>query len=235
MDSGRYDGSVTAELSKLAEDPEFQFLVPLECGLMVGLASLKGTGGGAARDWLVGEWGFRYYSLTDDLRREALRCGWPLDRWSLMELGDSLRADAGRRVLAQRTLNRIRRDVVECGLPADRLLIGGIRNPGEAEVFEPLGCFRLMGLRATAEIRYSNLIAEGHVDFAKMTPEEFERHHKRELGVGEPPHGHRVQDCFDIAESHGMLAPEEKMEIPDRKTWLTDVVNTALRSLGRDL
>ena len=84
------------------------------------------------------------HSLSDVIRDEAVRRGFPPEREHLIRLGNELRSTGGPGTLARMILPRL----------GARAVIDSIRNPAEVRVLQQLPRFVLLGIRAPAELRF---------------------------------------------------------------------------------
>lgn len=118
---------------------------------VLGLTGPNASGKGTVADLLVAR-GFAYHSLSDIVREEALAAGLTKGRDHLILTGTRLRREGGAGVLGERTAPRLgARDVVD-----------SIRNPAEVEALRRLvPGFVLIGVRASAQVRYARAVARG--------------------------------------------------------------------------
>ena len=113
--------------------------------------------------------GFRLHSLSDIVREEAARQGFPPEREHLIRIGNELRRELGAGALARRILPRLgRRDVVD-----------SIRNPAEVEVLREREDFVLLGISAGPETRFRRSLERGRPG-DPSTFEEFQRREQQE-------------------------------------------------------
>ncbi|MBD97602.1 MAG: hypothetical protein P8L47_01715 [Candidatus Marinamargulisbacteria bacterium] len=101
---------------------------------------------------LVGEWfaslGFHVTSLSDEIRQEAERQHKPLDRDTLTEISNQLKAAEGMGVLAQRAIQSTQ--------GYDRVVFDSIRHPDEVRILKANGVV-FMGIDAAMKIRYQRI------------------------------------------------------------------------------
>jgi dephospho-CoA kinase len=131
--------------------------------------------------------GFSVHSLSDVVREEALRLGLPPERGHLIEIGNRLRAEHGTGVLAARILPRLGgRDVVD-----------SIRNPAEVAVLRDLPGFVLLGVGASAPVRFRRSLARGRPG-DPGTVEEFAARERQENTVD--PVAQQLDATFRLAD-----------------------------------
>ncbi len=136
--------------------------------MVVGLTGPNAAGKGVVAAHLR-ELGFVIHSLSDVVREEAARLGFPPEREHLIRIGNDLRRSGGAGVLAERILPRIgSRDVVD-----------SIRNPAEVAVLRRLAGFLLLGVDASPRIRFERSLARSRPGDS-ATFEEFETRERQE-------------------------------------------------------
>ncbi len=136
--------------------------------MVVGLTGPNAVGKGVVAAHLR-ELGFAIHSLSDVVREEAARLGFPPEREHLIRIGHDLRRSGGAGVLAERILPRIgSRDVVD-----------SIRNPAEVAVLRRLAGFLLLGVNAPPRLRFERSLARSRPGDS-ATFEEFEDRERQE-------------------------------------------------------
>lgn len=116
--------------------------------MIIGLTGRNASGKGAVANRLV-KGGFRYLSLSDEIRAELQARGLEPSRENLINEGRRLRADFGEGVLAERAVSRI--------TSFENYVVDSVRNPGEVNVLRGLNNFHLLRVDAPIEIRYERL------------------------------------------------------------------------------
>jgi dephospho-CoA kinase len=118
--------------------------------LVIGITGPNAAGKGEVAAYLA-TLGFRVHSLSDVVREESLRLGFPPEREHLIRIGNDLRRAFGPAVLAERILPRLGgRDVVD-----------SIRHPAEVEALRRLPGFVLVGVTARTATRFARSVARG--------------------------------------------------------------------------
>lgn len=107
--------------------------------------------------------GFESYSLSDVLRVELKRRGVPIERASLIALGNELRAAEGPATLARRVAAMIK---------TERCAIVSVRNPVEVEALREIDGFVLLGVDAPVDVRFARETSRGR-ESAPATLEVF--------------------------------------------------------------
>jgi dephospho-CoA kinase len=139
--------------------------------MVVGLTGTNGAGKTSGADYLK-ELGFRYLSLSDEIRLELAVRNEPPTRENLTRVGNELRARWGSAVLAQRVLARL----AETG----DYVIDSIRNPSEVAALKQLPGFLLLHFDAPLEVRYRRAVERGD-ERAPLSFEEFAEQEDREM------------------------------------------------------
>ncbi len=144
--------------------------------MILGLTGTNGAGKTSAARWLKDR-GFRYESLSDEIRRELDRRGMPATRDNLTVTGNELRAAGGAGELARRVRERL-----ETGID---YVVDSIRNPAEVAELRELPDFRLIHFDAPREVRFRRTVERAD----ERTPRslaEFIEQEERELATAEP-------------------------------------------------
>jgi len=157
--------------------------------IVVGLTGPIGSGKGIVADYLK-EKGFEYFSLSDIVREEARKKGIAIERNSLQDLGNKLRAEGGDGVLAERTVKK---------LSGRNTVIDSIRNPGEVLVLRKIPGFKLIAVDADVKRRFERVKARSR-ESDPISYEQFLKIEGRDLGKNEPLSGQQVKKCVEMAD-----------------------------------
>jgi dephospho-CoA kinase len=135
------------------------------------------------------ERGFRYISLSDEVREEALDRGLATKRENLQNVGNSLRREFGLDILAVRALAKID--------PETKLLVvDSIRNVGEISYLRRHLPIKIIGIDAPAEIRMGRFLARALVRHEDgITAEDFWKADRRDRGENTTT-GQQVDLCL---------------------------------------
>jgi dephospho-CoA kinase len=139
--------------------------------MLVGLTGTNGAGKTSGAEYLR-ELGFRYLSLSDEIRLELRDRDEPPTRENLTRVGNELRARFGAAVLARRVMARLE--------PHHRYVIDSIRNPSEVAALRELPGFKLIHFDAPREVRYRRAV-ERRDERAPISLEEFAEQEDREM------------------------------------------------------
>ncbi|MFN7181284.1 MAG: AAA family ATPase [Planctomycetota bacterium] len=118
--------------------------------MIIGLTGTIASGKGTVADFFKKK-GFIYFSLSDQLREKVKEMGLPVSRENLHAIGNKLRKEYGKGVLAE----LVKEKLTKYGYPD--AIIDGIRNPGEIEAVRALRDFFLIAVDAPAEIRFERI------------------------------------------------------------------------------
>ena len=77
---------------------------------------------------ILEEFGYKYISLSDIVRKEVALAGKPVSRSEMQDIGNRLRSEGGPGILGKRIYEKLSES------PGNKWIIDGIRNPHE--VFE---------------------------------------------------------------------------------------------------
>ena len=154
--------------------------------MIIGLTGPNAAGKGEAAAYLASR-GFRLHSLSDIVREEAARLGFPAEREHLIRIGNTLRRDGGAGVLAARIVPRLgSKDVVD-----------SIRNPAEVGELRKLPDFVLLGVSAASGLRFGRSVLRARPG-DPATPEEFEKRERQENST--TPEGQQLDATFRLAD-----------------------------------
>lgn len=161
--------------------------------MIIGLTGSLAAGKGIVSDFLKNK-GFVYLSLSDELREVAKERKIEITRLNLQNLGNELRENMGKEVLAKLVVNKIKNQQYI------NVVIDGIRNPSEIEHLKNnLKNFYLISVDAPREERFKRLVERNRESDPK-TWEEFLKVDDRDKGIGESDTGQNVGRCMSIAD-----------------------------------
>jgi dephospho-CoA kinase len=154
--------------------------------VILGLTGPNAAGKGEVASHLE-RCGFKLHSLSDIVREEAARQGFPPEREHLIRIGNQLRRELGAGALATRILSRLgSRDVVD-----------SIRNPAEVAVLRERKDFVLLGISAQPETRFRRSLERGRPG----DPETFEAFEARERQENSAdPGAQQLGATFELAD-----------------------------------
>lgn len=162
--------------------------------LILGVVGQIASGKGILVKYLTEKLGFTAFSLSSIVHEELEKKGCEkFTRKTLQDVGDELRRENGDDVLAQRIIKAINEQ------KKDRIVIEGIRNPGEIEFLKKNSSFILIGVKANRELRFKRVLSRGK-DWDPKNYEEFLKVDRRDIGIGQQKSGQQVGKCLDYCD-----------------------------------
>lgn len=156
---------------------------------IIGLTGSFGSGCTTAAKYLK-SMGFRYFSLSDEIKRIAKRRFASANRQTYQGLGDSLREKKGPAYLASLIYSQIIR-----GKGSKKYVIESFRNHHEVLFFKNrIVKFYLINIDAPKQIRWERTKSK------YLNEAEFNRDDERDKGDHQPEHGQHVSKCVDLAD-----------------------------------
>lgn len=197
---GKYFKAPTGGFTGIFKDKDLKYLTTDNYGIIIGVCGLKGAGKSIIVSHLVERQNFKYYSMSELVKQEAIKRGIALTRKNLQDLGDKLReVNKNKGYFAIKILEAIRSDLSLT--EGENIVIGGFKNDGEVEVFQNDPKFKLIAIEADDEIRYEWLNDEG---LLKESREDFKKIDYRTKGIGQSEYGQQGNKCIEIAKKAGL-------------------------------
>lgn len=163
--------------------------------IIIGLVGQLCAGKGVVGEVLEKE-GFSRFTFSDRIREECRDRGiLEPTRVDLQNVGDELRLKFGGGVLAERLMKVAEKGRVE------KLVVDGIRNPGEVAFLRKFSNFYLWGVKARRKLRFERMVSrlERQGEDVK-TWEEFKEIDKRDQGKYEAANGQKVGESLKVAD-----------------------------------
>jgi len=158
--------------------------------MIIGVVGQIASGKGILVKYLTEKLGFTAFSLSSIVHTELEKRGSvKFTRQTLQDVGDKLRREYGDDVLAQRIIEAINEQ------KKDRIVIEGIRNPGEIEFLKKNSNFILIGVKANRELRFKRVLSRGK-EWDPKNYQDFLKVDRRDLGVGQQKSGQQVGKCL---------------------------------------
>ena len=135
--------------------------------MIIGLAGTNGSGKDTVAHMLVERHGFYFASSSDMLAAELIRRGLPLERANKSALSTEWRENYGLGAIVDRAIEDAKK------LGHEKVVVGSLRNPGEADRVHELGGV-VIWVDADPKIRYARITSNnrGRVEDQK-TFEQF--------------------------------------------------------------
>jgi dephospho-CoA kinase len=148
--------------------------------MIIGITGTLGAGKGTVMEHLVSRYRFAHFSARQFIADEVRRRGLPVNRDTLADVANDLRATRGQ--------GHIIRELYGLAKAAGRhAVFESVRTPGEVGWLKRQGDFRLFAVDADPRIRYERIRARGS-DTDHVTFEEFLEDEAREMHSDDPTH-----------------------------------------------
>lgn len=164
--------------------------------LMIGIVGPLACGKGEVAEYLRGHFGFVSFTLSHLIHEEIEKRGMKdFTRKDLQDVGNELRTEFGDQVLAERAIEKLKKD----GVPL--IIIEGIRNPGEVVYLKKQKNFYLISVNADSKVRYARLTYRNK-PWDPKNWKDFMKISRRDLGKNEGKSGQQVRKCMEMAHFH---------------------------------
>lgn len=155
-----------------------------------GITGTNGAGKGTVVEILKIK-GFLHLSVADYLMEEVKKIGWSENRESLIKMGNTLRAQFGPGIIAERLYDK----AVKMG---GKVIIESIRTEGEINTLKQKGRFVLIGVTADRKIRYERISSRAGIKDG-VSFEEFCRSEDNEM-VSTDPNKQNLGRCIELSD-----------------------------------
>jgi len=157
--------------------------------MIIGITGTLASGKGTVVDFLV-EKGFKHYSVRYFLTEEIKKRGLPINRDSMVAVGNQLRELNHPGYIVEQIYEKAKTAGGDC-------IIESIRTPGEIDTLKEKGDFYLIAVDADINKRYErSLSRQSETDRTNF--EEFLRNEKREM-FSEDPNKQNLSKCISLA------------------------------------
>jgi len=158
---------------------------------IIGVVGQIAAGKGILDNYLIKNLGCASFSLSSIVHAELKKRGIKkYTRQMLQEMGNDLRRGYGNEVLALRTLK-----VIKGQKEVEKIVVEGIRNPGEVEFFKRDPSFILIGIKAKRDLRFKRLLSRDK-EWDPKNYNDFLKIDRRDIGVGQNKSGQQVGKCL---------------------------------------
>lgn len=159
--------------------------------IIIGITGTLGSGKGAIVNYLVNKRGFVHFSVRDLLVEEIKKRKMPINRDSMVKVGNDMRKKYGPSCLAKKLLSKANKSKKNC-------VIESLRNPHEVFALRKTENFYLFAIDAIPKIRYERIKKrDGKTDYVSY--EEFIRDEKREMKSNNP-NNQNISSCIKLAD-----------------------------------
>jgi dephospho-CoA kinase len=164
---------------------------------VIGIVGPIACGKGIVVDYLKQKHEYISFSLSSILHDELKKRGVTLfTRTTLQDLGDELRKNEGDGVLAKRAIKTLNPKHYTLN---PKIIIEGIRNPGEVHYLRTIPGFFLIAVDAQKEIRYQRVLKRGK-PWDPKDWESFISVDGRDGGDEKNTNGQQVRKCMELAD-----------------------------------
>jgi len=166
--------------------------------MIIGIVGPIACGKGIVVDYVKEKYGYDSFSLSSILHDELKKQGITVfTRTTLQDRGDELRKKEGEGVLAKRAIEQLKAQSSK--LKAEKIIIEGIRNPGEVEYLRSIPGFFLIAIDAKQTIRYQRVLSRGK-PWDPKDWKTFLQVDGRDRGDKETSNGQQVRRCMKMAD-----------------------------------
>lgn len=159
--------------------------------LIIGVTGTLGAGKGTVVDYLIGKNRFKHFSVRELLVKEIEKRGLPVNRESMVIVGNDLRQKHSPSYLAEELFKKAEGSNKNC-------VIESLRTPGEIASLRKIGKFYLFAVDADPKKRYQRIRKRGSAT-DKVSFEEFLANEKREM-VSDDPNKQNLSGCIELAD-----------------------------------
>lgn len=137
---------------------------------IIGLVGSIASGKGVVADYLINTYGYTSFSLSTIIHEEIKKKGiTQFTRTTLQDIGDTLRKKEGDAVLAKQAIESLKvfrsespkSTVPRSSFQVQKIIIEGIRNPGEVVYLRTIPGFILIAVDAAAKVRFKRILERG--------------------------------------------------------------------------
>lgn len=159
--------------------------------IIIGITGTIGAGKGTVVDYLVKEKGFKHYSVRGFLTKLIEKKGEAVNRDSMFEMANSLRAKFGPSYLVTEIYKEAQKSNKNC-------IIESLRTEGEINALRQKGKFYLLAVDAKPKLRYERVVRRG-TETDKVSYDKFLEDEKREMNSTDP-NKQNIKKCMQLAD-----------------------------------
>ncbi len=173
--------------------------------MIIGLTGSFGAGKGVVSDYLVNEKNFAHFSARDFIIKEIEKRGMPVDRNSMIEVGNDLRKEGGPTFIFEQLVKIAKEH-------GGNAVVESVRAVAEARFIKEQGGL-VLGVDADPKLRYERIVERGS-ETDNVTFEEWHAQELRESNPDDPT----KQDIFGaLKESTEIIKNEGTLEELNKK------------------
>jgi dephospho-CoA kinase len=159
--------------------------------IVIGITGTLGAGKGTIVDYIVREKDFEHYSVRAYLVEEIEKRGMIVNRDSMLEVANDLRASNSPSHVTDQLYHRALKSGKNC-------VIESIRTPGEIESLRRKRNFYLFAVDARPEIRYRRIFARNS-ETDRIDYKTFMENDQREMDTNDP-NKQNLHKCIEMAD-----------------------------------
>lgn len=159
--------------------------------LIIGITGTLGAGKGTIVDYLVREKGFVHFSVRGFITEEIERRGLPLNRDSMVEVANGLRAAHSPSYITDQLYE-------QALLTGKNCVIESIRTPGEIQSLNAKGNFILFAVDADPTLRYDRIVMRNS-ETDRISFATFIENEEREM-QSDDPNKQNLGKCIEQAD-----------------------------------
>lgn len=146
--------------------------------MIIGLTGTNGAGKGTVAEYLVREKGFTHYSARDVIVEETEKRNMPIDRNSMIIVGNALREAHGPAYILEELYRK-------AAVKGGHVVLESVRTTGEVAALRHHDDFILIGIDAPQPMRYERIIQRKSATDT-TTLAEFQETEQREMESTDP-------------------------------------------------
>ena len=162
--------------------------------IYIGVVGQIAAGKGVLVENLINKFNFTSFSLStivhEELEKKVIK---KFTRETMQVVGNGLRCEYGDDILARRAIERLNKQKM------DRIVIEGIRNPGEIEFLKKNSNFILIGIKTKKELRFKRLLSRDK-PWDPKNWKQFLIVDRNDLGIGQNNSGQQVGKCLELCD-----------------------------------
>lgn len=167
---------------------------------IIGIVGPLACGKGVIAEYLIKKYKYTSFSLSTLVHAEVKKRGFTsVTRTILQDVGDDMRVKEGDGVLAKRAIKQLIKNNNQLTQGKNKIIIEGIRNPGEVEYLRSIPGFFLIAVDAKREVRFQRVLKRGK----PWDPQDWKTFltvDMRDSKGADKTNGQQVRKCMSMAD-----------------------------------